>query len=67
MSATDGDAVDLSDLDNVDWSSLQHAYGSAEDVPALIRSLVSSDPEVRKQAIYDAFGSICQPRAKRDR
>jgi HEAT repeat protein len=58
MSATDGDAVDLSDLDNVGWSSLQHAYGSAEDVPALIRSLVSSDPEVRKQAIYDAFGSI---------
>ena len=50
--------MDLSDLDDVDWSSLQHAYGSAEDVPALIRSLVSSDPEVRKQAIYDAFGNI---------
>ena len=58
MSATDGDAVDLSDLDDVNWSSLQHAYGSAADVPALIRSLVSSSPEVRKQAIYDAFGNI---------
>jgi HEAT repeat protein len=58
MSATDGDSVDLSDLGNVDWPSLQHAYGSAEDVPALISSLASPDPEIRKQAIYDAFGSI---------
>ena len=40
------------------WASLHHAYGSAEDVPELIRSLVSPDPEVRKQAMYDAYGSI---------
>lgn len=50
--------MDLSDLESVDWSSLQHAYGSAEDIPGLIHSLVSSDPKVRKQAIYAAFGNI---------
>ncbi|MFC0031944.1 hypothetical protein ACFFMM_20715 [Micromonospora chaiyaphumensis] len=48
----------LRDLDGIDWASLTHAYGSAEDVPALIRDLRSSDAEVRGAAMYELYGNI---------
>ncbi|WP_125727687.1 hypothetical protein [Kibdelosporangium aridum] len=31
--------IDLSGLDDVDWAALDHAHGSAEDIPDLIRGL----------------------------
>jgi hypothetical protein len=31
------------DFEAVDWAGLTHAYGGAEDVPVLIRSLMSPD------------------------
>ncbi|MFJ5294886.1 hypothetical protein [Streptomyces sp. NPDC088348] len=34
-----------------DWESLQHAYGSGEDIPVSLCSLVDEDPEVRSQAL----------------
>jgi hypothetical protein len=40
----------LNKLDDVPWSALTHAYGSAADVPALIRSLASSDDVERRDA-----------------
>jgi hypothetical protein len=40
----------LDDLMGIPWSNLQHAYGSAMDVPDLIRSLLSSDKNERFQA-----------------
>ncbi|MEV0157230.1 hypothetical protein AB0H57_26365 [Micromonospora sp. NPDC050686] len=46
------------DLDSVDWASLTHAYGSAEDVPGLIRDLRVSDDEVRRAAMYELYGNI---------
>jgi HEAT repeat protein len=46
------------DLDSIDWASLRHAYGSAEDVPGLIRDLRSSDAEVRRAAMYELYGNI---------
>lgn len=46
------------DLDSVDWASLTHAYGSAEDVPGLIRDLRSSDDEIRGAAMYEMYGNI---------
>ncbi|MEU8301336.1 hypothetical protein AB0C04_29115 [Micromonospora sp. NPDC048909] len=46
------------DLDSIDWASLTHAYGSAEDVPGLIRDLRSSDAEVRSAAMYELYGNI---------
>ncbi|MET7751146.1 hypothetical protein [Micromonospora sp. NPDC005367] len=46
------------DLDGIDWASLTHAYGSAEDVPGLIRDLRSSDAEVRSAAMYELYGNI---------
>lgn len=46
------------DFEAVDWAGLSHAYGSAQDVPALIRSLVSPDSGVRSAALEELFGSI---------
>ncbi|MEV5688460.1 HEAT repeat domain-containing protein [Streptomyces sp. NPDC052164] len=34
-----------------DWESLQHAYGSGEDIPVSLCSLVDEDPEVRSGAL----------------
>ncbi|MEL6308363.1 MAG: hypothetical protein AAFQ52_09485, partial [Chloroflexota bacterium] len=45
-------------LDAIDWDNLTHAYGSAKDIPQLLRDLVSDDDEVSKQASYDSFGNI---------
>ncbi|MFJ6783123.1 HEAT repeat domain-containing protein [Streptomyces yangpuensis] len=38
-------------LSETDWSSLQHAYGPAEDIPVALCSLVHEDPEVRSEAL----------------
>ncbi len=40
----------LEGLDRIDWSSLEHAYGPAEDVPDLIRDLASDEAGTREQA-----------------
>lgn len=48
----------LEDLDGVDWASLEHAYGEAADVPDLLRALLSTDSEVREEAVYELFGNI---------
>ncbi|MET9914311.1 hypothetical protein ABZZ74_47725 [Streptomyces sp. NPDC006476] len=34
-------------LDDIDWASLEHAYGTAEEVPALLRALRSTHTEER--------------------
>lgn len=44
----------LAELGAVDWASLSHAYGSAEDVPAQLRALAAGDDE----AYDDAFGNL---------
>ncbi|SDM44308.1 HEAT repeat domain-containing protein [Allokutzneria albata] len=44
-------------LDKIDWLSLQHAYGPAEDVPEILRGLVSDDPEARRLA-YEDFADV---------
>jgi hypothetical protein len=46
------------DLDSIDWASLTHAYGSAEDVPGLIGDPRSSDAEVRKAAMDELYSNI---------
>jgi hypothetical protein len=40
----------LDDLDRIPWSTLEHAYGDAGDVPNLLRAMVSSDPNTRAWA-----------------
>ncbi|MFJ8862589.1 hypothetical protein ACIRD8_29695 [Streptomyces sp. NPDC102451] len=38
-------------LGGTNWGSLRHAYGSAEDIPVSLCSLVDEDPEVRSEAL----------------
>jgi hypothetical protein len=45
-------------VNEIDWSSLEHAYGSAEDVPHLLIDLQSDDSDVRKSAYDELFGNI---------
>lgn len=46
------------ELDRVPWPTLTHAYGSAEDVPELIRALYRRDEEWADEAIYELYGNI---------
>jgi hypothetical protein len=45
-------------LDEVDWASMEHAYGPAVEVPDLIRGLVSADPRVREVALDGMYGAV---------
>lgn len=45
-------------IDEVDWASLRHAYGSAEDVPALLRGLASADRGERETALDGMYGAV---------
>jgi hypothetical protein len=48
----------LAGLDEIDWAELEHAYGSADDVPDLIRALASTEPDEREHALYALYGNI---------
>ncbi|MFE1960586.1 hypothetical protein [Streptomyces sp. NPDC059479] len=48
----------FTDLDAQPWAELEHAYGSAEDVPALLRGLASEDEEEVSSALGELYGSI---------
>ena len=48
----------LEELDQIDWGTLCHAYGPADDVPGLLRALTSSDKAIRDNAIYELYGNI---------
>jgi hypothetical protein len=41
----------LAGIDDIDWSSLRHAYGPATTTPDYLRALLATDPFVRDQAI----------------
>jgi hypothetical protein len=45
-------------MDLVPWHKLKHAYGTADDVPGLIRALASSSTETRKEAYLEFHGNI---------
>ncbi|MEU6913953.1 HEAT repeat domain-containing protein [Streptomyces olindensis] len=45
-------------IDEVDWASLRHAHGSAEDVPGLLRGLTSADPAERATALDGMYGAV---------
>ena len=48
----------LDRLDDIDWNSLDDAYGTAEGVPDLLRSLISADKGERDEALNELFGCV---------
>ncbi|WP_217548619.1 hypothetical protein [Streptomyces sp. GbtcB6] len=45
-------------LHDIDWASMEHAYGSAEEVPALLWALRSPDAEERRRALDRFYGAV---------
>ncbi|MFM9632838.1 HEAT repeat domain-containing protein [Streptomyces galilaeus] len=45
-------------LHDIDWASMEHAYGSAEEVPALLWALRSPDTEERHTALDRFYGAV---------
>ena len=52
------DPAALAGLDDVDWASFEHAYGPADDVPAVLRALVSGDDEQAEAALDELHSNI---------
>jgi hypothetical protein len=48
----------LENLDNINWSELEDAYGQATNVPNLIRDLLSAEKEFRQKARFDLSSHI---------
>ncbi|MEV6305554.1 hypothetical protein AB0M02_39490 [Actinoplanes sp. NPDC051861] len=45
-------------LHEIDWSSMHHAYGSAEDVPGLLIALRSDDEGEREEALSGFYSAV---------
>lgn len=45
-------------IDEVDWASMEHAYGPADDVPGLLQGLASADPAERERALDGMYGAV---------
>jgi hypothetical protein len=48
----------LENLYDIPWAKLEHAYGSAADVPELIKALATKDKELREAALWKLYGNI---------
>jgi hypothetical protein len=48
----------LSGIEAIDWSALEHAYGSATTTPAYLRALLSPDEAVRNEAVEHLWSAI---------
>ncbi len=45
-------------IDEVDWTALHHAYGTAGDVPGWLRALASEEPGEREAALDALYGAV---------
>jgi len=48
----------LDGLDDHPWPSFSHAYGSAEDLPDLLRALAGTDEGAADEALSELYGSV---------
>lgn len=48
----------LDGLDDHPWSSFSHAYGSAEDLPDLLRALAGTDEGAGDEALSELYGCV---------
>ncbi|EFL19751.1 HEAT repeat domain-containing protein [Streptomyces sp. C] len=44
-------------VDRVDWSSMGHAYGTAEEVPLWLEQMASPDPDIRESGFSSFYGA----------
>lgn len=49
----------LDELTMIPWYELDHAYGSAEEIPIWIRQLTSQDESTRERALSQLENAIC--------
>src|SRR5262245_9120892 len=52
------DAAMLDGLDKIDWAAVQHAYGTATDVPDMIRGLAAAGDGQPEESLHAAYGNI---------
>ena len=50
--------VELDGLDDIPWSTLGHAYGSAQDVPLQLKRLASNDKKHQEDALWKLTAAI---------
>ncbi|WP_405771029.1 HEAT repeat domain-containing protein [Actinacidiphila glaucinigra] len=50
--------IDERELDAIDWSSMPHAYGPADEVPAWLRDMASPDAETRRKAVSHFYSAV---------
>ncbi|GGT33233.1 HEAT repeat domain-containing protein [Streptomyces purpureus] len=48
----------LTGIEEVDWTSMRHAYGPADDVPGMLRGLASDDAAEREIALDGMYGAV---------
>jgi hypothetical protein len=48
----------LETVDQFDWSSVEHAYGPATDVPEILRTLADGNKKAREEAWYMLYGNL---------
>jgi tetratricopeptide (TPR) repeat protein len=48
----------LQGLDAIPWANLEHAYGSAADVPALLRQFLDPDPKIRSETMRTLYSNV---------
>ncbi|MDG9715446.1 HEAT repeat domain-containing protein [Streptomyces sp. DH24] len=58
MELADRAAHPLDGLDSHPWSTFSHAYGSAEDLPDVLRALAGADAEAAREALSELYGSV---------
>ncbi|MFB6559592.1 HEAT repeat domain-containing protein [Streptomyces sp. NPDC056400] len=47
----------INDLESIDWASMGHAYGPADDVPQWLHDMTSPDAELREQAFSSFYSA----------
>jgi hypothetical protein len=45
-------------IGDIAWDQLEHAYGSAEDLPDLVRAAASAEADTAGEAINELYGSV---------
>ncbi|MFJ7043047.1 HEAT repeat domain-containing protein [Streptomyces sp. NPDC101112] len=50
--------IDRAELEAVDWAGLKHNYGTAEDVPDLLRRCAGPDPGDAEDAAFDLLNNL---------